>query len=138
MNKWKVESEFEHEGLKCVVLMTNIGHRCGYVGVSEAHPLFGKDYDDLPDDINVHGGVTYAGGEGGYPIPDGLWWFGFDCAHYGDANDYEQAFKYGLVDKNTYSVMNGIYNKINTYGVVRSLNYCTEECKRLAVQLSKQ
>ena len=34
--------------------------------------------------FDVHGSLTYSGGEG-YPIEsDGLWWFGFDCAHADD------------------------------------------------------
>lgn len=43
---YKVESEFDHMGLKCVVIMTGMGHRCGYVGVAKGHPLYGKNYSD--------------------------------------------------------------------------------------------
>jgi hypothetical protein len=43
--------------------------------------LYGKHYDDtgIAYDIQVHGGLTYAS-----MGKDGLWWFGFDCAHAGD------------------------------------------------------
>lgn len=41
-----VESDFVHEGLRCVVIFGSAGHRCGYVGVPKGHPLFGKKYDD--------------------------------------------------------------------------------------------
>lgn len=53
---------------------------CGYVVIPEYSPLYGVDYDDLEDNIRVHGGLTYSGriyGIDGYLI-------GFDCHHAGD------------------------------------------------------
>lgn len=58
----------------------------GYVSVPPGHLLFGMTYNDAHEaaEIEVHGGLTYAGAasfdEGGD------WWFGFDTAH---AMDYE-------------------------------------------------
>lgn len=37
-----VESEFEYKKYRCVTTFTDMGHRCGYVGVPEGHPLYGK------------------------------------------------------------------------------------------------
>ena len=34
--------------------------------------------------FDVHGGITYSGPSVPGSKPDGLWWFGFDCAHAGD------------------------------------------------------
>lgn len=123
----KIEADFNHAGLRCVVLMNDtptMKWRCGYVGVPETSKWFGEFYDDVP--FGAHGGLTFAAGsesgnekeiarltkqlEGagepmhGYlkrqldyhlehrgekndrPAPaDGIWWFGFDCAHYGDS-----------------------------------------------------
>jgi hypothetical protein len=70
-----------------------MGHWCGYVGVPEGHPAFGKDYDDV--DVDVHGGLTFAdecNENADNPAsavchvpfegrPDHVWWLGFDCAH---------------------------------------------------------
>ena len=39
--------------------------------------------------FDVHGSLTYSGGGGGYPVESDGWWFGFDCAHYGDATKYD-------------------------------------------------
>ena len=47
--KYIVEKEFNHNGLKCVVTFSNMGHRCGYVGVPKWHPLYGKNYMDYLD-----------------------------------------------------------------------------------------
>ena len=43
---FKVEKDFEHNGHRCVVIFTDMGHRCGYVGVNESSPLWCKDYCD--------------------------------------------------------------------------------------------
>lgn len=42
-----------------------------------------------PDVVfDVHGCLTYSGGGGGYPVESDGWWFGFDCAHFGDQFDH--------------------------------------------------
>lgn len=53
--------------------------RCGYCAVPSSHPAFGKDYIDV--NIDVHGGLTYGRDRCPMRAADGLWWFGFDCAH---------------------------------------------------------
>lgn len=37
-----VESEFTYRGYKCVTTFTDMGYRCGYVGIPEGHSLYGK------------------------------------------------------------------------------------------------
>ena len=44
-----VEREFEHAGYKCVVVFQEMGHRCGYVGVTKDSKLYGKSYTDKLD-----------------------------------------------------------------------------------------
>lgn len=82
---YKVEREWEHAGLKCaVVLSREGGHRCGYVRVPPTHPMHGKGYDT--PEVNVHGGLTFAQIEPCAHEDGTGWWFGFDCAHSGDAS----------------------------------------------------
>jgi len=81
----------EATGLPCLIKRNQSGALCGYVGVAEGHPWFGKGYDEV--DADVHGGLTYADfcQEGpeeqtichvpGPGEPDRVWWLGFDCAH---------------------------------------------------------
>lgn len=137
---YKVESEFEHEGLKCVVIFGRHGNRCGYVGVTKDHPEYGKDYSDVEGDYEVHGGLTYAGGgeNSTYPINSDLWWFGYDCAHYMDGQDIEQAFKYGILDQKTFDIMKTMQIYRSVEDEVRSLEYCENECKYLAKQLAER
>lgn len=72
--------DFTYKERECRVLRMPItGHLCGYVGVCTSSPLYGIDYGSL-DSVEVHGGLTYSG-----KMSDSdKWWFGFDCAHYGD------------------------------------------------------
>ena len=44
-----IESDFEYKGYRCVTIFTSFGWRCGYVGVLEGHPLYGKDRNSLLD-----------------------------------------------------------------------------------------
>lgn len=38
-------------GFRAVVIMTDIGHHCGYVGLPEGHPLYGVGYGDETDKL---------------------------------------------------------------------------------------
>jgi hypothetical protein len=38
-----------NEGYRAVVLRLKMGHNCGYVGITESHPLFGKTYSQHCD-----------------------------------------------------------------------------------------
>ena len=44
-----IESDFEHEGLRCIVIFSEYAHRCGYVGISPHHPLYGVEYGQAID-----------------------------------------------------------------------------------------
>lgn len=72
--------EWEHAGYKCLILRTpGAGHLCGYVGLPKEHPFYQVGYhDDGLDDIDVHGGLTFAGDR---DADESLWWLGFDCGH---------------------------------------------------------
>lgn len=53
---------------------------CGYVVIPEDHPFYGLDYEEVEEDIDVHGGLTFSGE---FEDVDGFL-VGFDCAHAGD------------------------------------------------------
>lgn len=78
---------FEHLGFPCILHRNRLGAWCGYVGVPEGHPWFGKGYDDvhqLSPALDVHGGLTYAEpcrGAVCHDAPEKRWWLGFDCSH---------------------------------------------------------
>jgi hypothetical protein len=91
----KISWTDEATGLPCLIVRGPAGALCGYVGVSEGHPLFEQDYWGAYEVLaeTPHGGLTYADhcAEGPEESaichipepgqPDHVWWFGFDCAH---------------------------------------------------------
>lgn len=81
---WDMEPDrkrFDCDGYPCLILRhPSIGHLCGYIGVPRQDAP--TDYNDFWPD--VHGGWTFGGDAAPGEKPDGLAWFGFDCAHAGD------------------------------------------------------
>lgn len=56
---------------------------CAYVCCPARSPLIGHDYDDV--DLDVHGGLTFAGPKMVLPPRrNDEWWFGWDYSHVGD------------------------------------------------------
>ena len=128
-------------GLPCLAVRhQHSGHWCGYVGVSESHPLHGKNYSDDDLNLDVHGGLTFSDicqpvddeSRGICHVPDAnepdhVWWFGFDCAHLGDATPLDA--KYALEGGSVFSGPGDTY---------KTLNYVRAECAKLAKQLVEE
>ena len=109
---------WQSHGFKCLARISNGGIPCGYVGLDREHPDFEKHYDDIHD-IEVHGGLTFAGyWEDQY---DGLWYVGFDVCHADDL-DYEPSLGY-----------NFLHPRLN-----KSMTYVEEETEHLAGQMAKR
>ena len=132
----KVQWPDAETGLPCIARRnSHAGNWCGYVGVSEGHPLYGKHYD-IPD-LTVHGGLTFSracvdsddehgichvpsAGE-----PDHVWWFGFDCAH---------CYDFSPIDILRAKV--GYPFTISADEKYRTLAYVKNQCTALARQLA--
>ena len=68
--------------------------------------------------IDVHGGITYAREYAPKKEDeDDLWWFGFDCGHYGD--------------------LSPAYDGMFSDGVYRNFEYVKNECISMAKQLER-
>lgn len=159
---YTIEKDWTTEaGLRAVVILGDMGHRCGYVGVPHDHPLYkhgydaphvalkmnmnrstekmgpiqilcamGKDPDQLcsPEYVfEVHGGITFSGGNGEYPVKSDLWWFGYDCGHAGDLPEPDS----------TMGRMYAEHGFAERDGVLRTLDFCIGECESLAKQLAE-
>lgn len=115
-------------GFPCLMRRNLIGTWCGYVGVPKDHVFYGKDYDEMPDSIEVHGGITYSD-YGSINVPlfdeiksgDEYFWFGFDCAHYGDLIP-------GMIALNRQQ-----FGNFETY---KDINFAAAETTKLAQQLA--
>lgn len=150
---WDIEPDREQwqtsVGFVGIIVRNRLGALCGYVGVPEGHQAHGRswessdsyergedgeiDYDrrkpNPVDDLNVHGGITYAepcqGNVCHVPAPgelEHLWWLGFDCSHSGDASP--GMMKHGL--------------HLGHFGgsIYRDMGYVRREVERLAQQLA--
>jgi hypothetical protein len=129
----KKQWQDEATGLPCLIVRNHSGALCGYVGVTEAHPWYGKSYSDL--NVAVHGGLTFADacqpGDADSSIchvpdagePDNVWWFGFDCAHYRDASPSRNARDPHFVDHSE---------------VYRDIEYVQAQVTNLARQIAAQ
>lgn len=141
LKPFKIEREWEHAGLKCVVVMAReAGHRCGYVRVPPSHPMFGKSYND--PEVDVHGGLTFAALEPCTHEDGSGWWFGFDCAHLGDLSTdpdvdtsslSEEAKRRVEIDR---ELRLGDYSSFGDYSSYRSQAYVEREAESLAEQLA--
>lgn len=138
--------EWRHEGFVCLIVRSPAtGALCGYVGVAETHPLYGKSYDDI-DSIDVHGGLTFAAPctEDGHichsPLPgesNTVWWLGFDCAHAGDVMP-KMAEALAGVAVRAYADLErlDLGPKLVSRDSYKDIAYVTAEVNSLAEQLS--
>jgi hypothetical protein len=57
----KMQWQDADTGYPCLAVRGPSGSWCGYVGLSEPHPLHNVHYDHVPyDDVHAHGGLTYS------------------------------------------------------------------------------
>jgi len=150
-NSCIVEYEEQIGDYYLVGVFYNSGHRCGYVGVKKDNILFGKDYynnefgdDKIQEEVNfidTHGGLTYAGQNLAISNLDkykDIWFFGFDCNHYGDIGDYEKALElFGDEDEELKQELQTMIKAIQDFptpGTVKDLNFVKEEIKYIYEQ----
>jgi hypothetical protein len=153
--------EFRYKGFPCIIHRAvfeesepNIGHLCGYVGLSKEHPYYGKTWEGDNDEINqlvdAHGGITYANKCQGdiCHVPangetDDVWWIGFDCAHFGDFIPRPKILYEGMEDWNgkLHDLMNmtlAIVGKDKTRGEsYKTVAFVKNEIRNLVKQLEK-
>lgn len=73
----RAEETWAYEGVQCSVLLTTMGHYCGYARFADK-PVKEPGYNGILSYVPVHGGITYA-----HAGDDGMV-YGFDCAHLDD------------------------------------------------------
>lgn len=123
-----IEEDFEYKGFRCAVIGQELGHRCGYVGLPNGHRYYGVRYTRIP--VKCHGELTYGLDNPNYPVAnnEGLYWIGFDCAHYGDAKDPALLKIFG-------QQINPYLSELFSDGVVWTQEMVEGEIKRIVDQL---
>jgi hypothetical protein len=137
---YKVESDFEYKGYRCVVIFTDMGHRCGYVGIPSGHMLYKKRYSDYLDIPKSELDDEKIGKRGMIPILSAAFdddervsldcWFNVHggLTYSGDGNYPVESDLWWLgFDCAHY----------NDYNPVRSKGYVEDECKSLVDQIIK-
>ena len=130
-----IESEFEYRGHPCVVMFMPWGlHRCGYVGIQKGTLAKVKN-------IECHGGITYKSGGLYKQDRKDVWWIGFDTAHCYDARDFEtcrRIYKDNPDELYRILLLDKLDHDIDTGGVVRTQEFCENECKKIVDQLEEK
>jgi hypothetical protein len=137
-------------GLDCMINRGPSGALCGYVGVPPSHPWHGRDYNDVDViHVDVHGGLTYAAAcdedNDICHIPeDGreaeIWWFGFDCAHFGDVTPRMDADMRKMNERLKAESKPALRRRAVVWRVARAYKdwaYVMGECTDLAKQLAE-
>ena len=111
------------------------GFRVGFVGVPKSHKLHGKKYWNrikgkrIDKIFKVHGGIEFTGH---INDNDGLWYFGFHCAHKGDySDDCDEKIKREI------DALSFMEDDFQGESSLKSLEFCISECEKLAEQLKE-
>ena len=126
-----VEKQFNYKGHDCLCTFSIRGVRCGYVSVSDKE----KPYDDY--DVDCHGSLTFDGALPDYCNPKADYYIGFDCGHYCDGADYDQAVKYNVITQSAADYSKKLFNYLNDYPV-RDLDYVEANCRSIVDQLERK
>ena len=132
MDKFVVETQYVKDDIECVTILNiPMGIRCGYIGVGDNNPLYGKNEEELP--LSAHGGITYTSHFPPFEsIQKGrnLYWIWFDTGHFGDRLDDETIQKYNIT--------NGVCTFWGTEGTyIASKENVDEEVELLRLQASQ-
>ena len=126
-----VEKQFNYKGHDCICIFSIRGVRCGYVSVTDKE----KPYDDY--EIDCHGGLTFDGELPDYYKPKADYYIGFDCGHYCDGVDYDQAVKYNLIEQSEADYNKKLFSYLDDCPV-RDLDYVEAICRSIVDQLERK
>lgn len=128
-----VEFQREYKGMHTVGVLNAIGYRCGYVGIKKTDENL-KILDRI-NELEVHGGVTFARVDSEYPIKtsEKLIWIGFDCAHLHDGIDFDAALQLATNKEDTMFL--NVLREVNKGRHVWTMMEVASECCNLADEI---
>lgn len=162
MNKTTIEKDWTTKsGLRAVVLMTDMGHRCGYVGIGTDHPLFRVKYDeqhrllkmnmerttDKMSPVQVMCAAAKSEDELNTPeyvfeVHGGITFSSDGSGEYPVASNlwwygYDCAHAGDLPTPDSFMGRTYANTGLDRDGVHRTLDFCIDECESLATQLAE-
>ena len=123
IEKEGMKKEFIYKGYNCLIRRTPMKILCGYVEIPKEHKLFGVEIDE--GDYDVHGGITWNGGDIEDSENGDKWYVGFDCAHCCDLIPYEIGRYPSFI------------SDMPSNDVYRTMDYVEQEIKKLVNQLEE-
>ena len=160
---YTVERDWEHSEFRCIVIATDMGHRCGYVGVPKGYLLFSKTYSDFITDemkdawkkvreepVGKRGIIDLVCHDPNKPrigflfaVHGGITFSDADGKYPIESELWWFGFDCGHIgDAKDESIMSEECKEIEQRypssfqeGVVRTLDYCVGECESLAKQI---
>ena len=163
----KVENDWTIGKYRCVVIMTYMGHRCGYVGLPKSHPLHGAEYGEATSILSAswqrakHGATGKRGviplfcaaisSDAENATPELVFDVHGGITYSGDSKTYPvkntgrwwYGFDAGHCDdaKDLNAIDNPqlreTYSRLQEYGTIRTLEYMMSECASLVKQLKE-
>lgn len=145
---------FEASGLQCKIRRNGLKALCGYVGVPQGHPLYGKHYSDdvipppglleRPVDIDKVGAINVLihglrkPEDEGYSLAILIDVHG-GLTFSGRMEDDQSLWWFGFDCSHAGDLVPGMQldSLFNTEVVYRDINYVTAECESLAKQLAE-
>jgi hypothetical protein len=130
---WQSEPDelaFEHRGYPCLIMRNRAGTLSGYIALPANHPWHGKEQEAIDEQVQVHGGITWAGESDMFRHTarwSDAWWIGFDTAHFGDVMPAHEAVMQKILGHPSGLSQLGMH----TY---KTLDYVREEVIGLAEQ----
>lgn len=125
-----------YKGYEYLIVLVPMGHRCGYIAISEEHILYKEEgYYGAIGELEMHGGCTFYDKQfTRFCCSDK--WIGFDCAHCADIPDLE-ATKRVFPDLDR-----GIESRVKMYSdlcfassSVKTKEFVEDQCKSIIDQL---
>ena len=112
----------EHAGLKFRVLRMSWGTWNGYVFLPKGHIFHSKNIDDKEiENLQVHGGVTYAAPGGGICSKEDDWIIGFDTCHMYDFTPNSIIRNFNIFEKGCKDYKNHAYVIQETKNLIDSI-----------------
>lgn len=136
---------FEYKGFQCYLKRNRVYAWCGYVEIPEGNKYYRKNGDvetDDYEDIDVHGGITFAEATTSDDPYQKIIVIGFDCCHLEDFAPIEDYMNRKMLDlpvelqeKMTQLLHHPLLKKYAPEKTYRNIEFAKNECMKMVDQV---